>query len=160
MVLLAQEVELEREALKRLRAGDLQGAHDALTDLELRRPQDSRLRQRIEQIEQLLARQIEVHTKMLQEPLRYAHAYIKSGRLKDGLKFLKMAAAKYPSNGRIQQLAQQIEAKLHQQNEPLTAARSAKPAVSPSVEDLLKELLQLVRIRRRAPSRWIMDTAI
>lgn len=148
-LLLAQEVELERAALQYLRVGDLKSAHQVLVSLEQRHPQRARLRQRIEQLESLIARHEASRARMESEPLRYAHAYIKVGRLREGLQFLRAAWAKDASNDRLKQLVQLVESRLEPELYPNPPKRQPL--------DLLRELLHRVRQRRRSPSRWMLN---
>ena len=108
---------LEQHALEQLRRGDLRSAHQTLSTLLRYRPNDSQLRNRIQQVEHLVRQREEAQARIQAEPLRYAHAYIQAGRLVEGLKLLRAALAKDPSNQRLRDLALEVAARLRKQAE-------------------------------------------
>ena len=162
--MLANDVELERDALLRLREGDLHGAYRVLSILATRRPADDQLRQRIRQIEALIARQSDAQPRMAAEPLRYAHAYIKAGRLEEGLRFLHQALNQDPSNDRVRDLARQVSERIQIRSKRTKSVisknggqreRDGRSQADPV--DVLKGLLNHVRQRRRSPSQWLVE---
>ncbi|MEO1334307.1 MAG: hypothetical protein AAFV29_01630, partial [Myxococcota bacterium] len=125
---------LEQHALEQLRRGDLRAAHQTLSTLLRYRPNDSQLRNRILQVEHLVKQREEAQARIQAEPLRYAHTYIQAGRLVEGLKLLRAALAKDPSNQRLRELALDVAARLRSQtDEPSKRPPTmAKPASSPA----------------------------
>ncbi len=117
---------LEQRALEQLRRGDLRAAHQTLSTLCRLRPDDSQLRNRILQVEQLVRQREEAQVRIQAEPLRYAHAYIQAGRLVEGLKLLRAALAKDPANQRLRELALEVAARLRKQVEEPGRLRSAE----------------------------------
>lgn len=115
--LLSQQAALERQALDQLRRGDLRGARGTLGVLSELRPADDRVTRRLAQVEALIDKRESARARIASEPLRFAHAYIKSGRLEEGLKLLRAALAQDPGNARLRELALQVARRLKQRAE-------------------------------------------
>ena len=138
---------LEQHALEQLRRGDLRAAHQTLSTLLRYRPNDSQLRNRIQQVEHLVRQREEAQARIQAEPLRYAHAYIQAGRLVEGLKLLRAALAKDPGNQRLRDLALDVAARLRRQAEAPNGSRlpaapssdrpSNGPASSPAADGVV-----------------------
>ena len=134
---VGQQAALERQALEQLRRGDLRGAHGTLGLLAQLRPRDDQIHRRLEQVEELIARRSEARERMRAEPLRYAHSYIKAGRLDEGLRLLRAALAKEPNNTRLRDLALQVAQRLRSRADAGDAAperRTAEAALRSQVE--------------------------
>ena len=142
---MGQQAALERQALEQLRRGDLRGAHGTLGVLAQLRPGDQRLQRRLKQVAELIAKRNEARERMRAEPLRYAHAYIKAGRLQEGLRLLRAALARDPENERLRTLALQVARRLKAtSNLPESGSYERQAA-----EDRLRAETEA---RRRAPS--------
>lgn len=126
---MSQQAALERQALEQLRRGDLRGARGTLTMVAQLRPDDVRIRRRLEQVDALIAKREDARTRMEAEPLQYAHAYIKAGRLEEGLRLLRAALAKDPENARLRELALEVARRIKRDEVPWSSPASpSEPA--------------------------------
>lgn len=147
---MGQLAALEREALDQLRRGDLRGAYGTLTLLCELRPDDPELKRRRSQVQVLLERRSETRARMEAEPLRFAHAYIKAGRMGEGLRLLRAALARDPDNARLRDLALQVAKRLRAIEEAqVPAARTERQAA----ENELRAQSEARQVRRRVPEQ-------
>lgn len=139
---MSQQAALEQQALEQLRRGDLRSAHGTLKLLAQLRPGDPGIRRRIAQVEQLVHQRDEAQNRIQAEPLRYAHAYIKAGRLAEGLQLLRSALAKDPHNERLRDLALEVARRLRKQQDgtqgPTTSTQRVEAASRANAEAQLK----------------------
>lgn len=150
---------MERQALEQLRKGDLRAARGTLSILAKLRPDDEKLRRRLDQVTELIEKRRDAHDKMQSEPLRYAHAYIKAGRLEEGLRLLRAAIVKDPDNDRLRTLAVQVARRIKASGRLGPAAGTVKEPQAPiSQRDKLEAILDRVRTRRKTESRFLAST--
>ncbi|MEO1233160.1 MAG: tetratricopeptide repeat protein [Myxococcota bacterium] len=152
-LLLSQQIALEREALEQIRRGDLRGARGTLAMLCQLRPSDPQIRRRLSQVEDLIQRRELAKQRVASEPLRYAHAYIKAGRLQDGLKLLRAALAKDPNNARLRELALQVARRLREDAEARASSGKDADTGRIAAEAHLRAQAQERIARARPPSR-------
>lgn len=109
---MEDERTLESQALSALSAGDLVTAHRALLSLSFQRPGDPTLADRIEQVETLLRERLAAEDRIRAAPLRFAHTYIQSGRLAEGLSLLREAIVRDPENQELRETALDVARRL------------------------------------------------
>jgi hypothetical protein len=144
---VADPSKLEHLALDLLKRGDLPGAHRTLLELAQLRPNDQALRGRITQVEAIIAQRQESQQRIQAEPLRYALAYLKAGRLAEGLQLLRDALARDPTNVKLRELALEVARKLQAQ-----VATRAGPIPTPAPQMALPGA-DPMRARREAEER-------
>jgi hypothetical protein len=122
--------ELEQQALSQLRVGDLVGAHRSLVALLHHRPDDRALSRRIQQVEALLQqRKVPEPAVSASEPLTQAYQCIRDGHLAQGLRLLRVAIERDPSNERLRQLALEVARRLQSQGLAAAVPRMPTPPV-------------------------------
>jgi hypothetical protein len=156
---VADTSKLELKALDLLKQGDLSGAHRALLEILSIRPNDQALKNRIAQVEHIMAQRQQSQQKMHQEPLRYAVAYIKAGRLTEGLQLLRDALARDPTNVKLRELALEVARKLQSEvaARPGPIPTPAPQMQLPGADPLRAKREAEERARREAEARQRRD---